>query len=42
MLHIDLLREIPEAMKPRRIEISRIGTAETPAIEGKTVQVASV
>ena len=26
LLHIDLLREIPEAMKPRRIEIAAIGS----------------
>jgi molecular chaperone IbpA len=33
LLHVDLVREIPEAMKPRRIEI---GSSEpTPAIEGK-------
>ena len=31
MLHIDLKREVPEALKPRRIEIA--GSA--PAIEGK-------
>jgi molecular chaperone IbpA len=31
LLHIDLMREVPEAMKPRRIEIR--GT-EAPAIEG--------
>jgi molecular chaperone IbpA len=42
MLHIDLLREVPEAMKPRRIEISRLGSAETPAIEGQTVETAEV
>lgn len=30
MLHIDLVREIPEALKPRRIEI-----AKTPARVGK-------
>ena len=33
MLHIDLAREIPEALKPRRIEIAR-GTA----IPGRTVE----
>jgi molecular chaperone IbpA len=33
MLHIDLVREVPEALKPRRIEIS--GPA---AIEGETVE----
>lgn len=26
MLHIDLLREVPEALKPRQIEISRSGS----------------
>lgn len=34
MLHIDLQRETPEALKPRRIEIARAGAA--PVIEGKT------
>lgn len=34
MLHIDLVRETPEALKPRRVEIAR--TAATPAIEGKS------
>jgi molecular chaperone IbpA len=33
MLHVDLAREIPEAARPRRIEIARSATA--PAIEGK-------
>ena len=27
MLHIDLVREVPEALKPRRIEIAREGQA---------------
>ncbi len=31
MLHIDLQREIPEALKPRRIEIAR--SSDRPAIE---------
>jgi len=31
LLHIDLVREVPEAMKPRRIEIR--GTGASPAIE---------
>lgn len=35
MLHIDLAREIPEALKPRRIEIARGDS--TPAIEGQAV-----
>lgn len=34
MLHIDLMREIPEAARPRRIEIARPADA-TPAIEAK-------
>lgn len=34
MLHIDLQRETPEALKPRRIEIARSTT--TPVIEGKS------
>ncbi len=29
MLHIDLVREIPEALKPRRIEIARTSPAQT-------------
>jgi molecular chaperone IbpA len=32
LLHIDLVREVPEALKPRRIEIGR---REGRAIEGK-------
>ncbi len=34
MLHIDLVREVPEAMKPRRIEIARANGA-TPVLEAK-------
>jgi molecular chaperone IbpA len=34
MLHVDLVRETPEALKPRRIEITRAGTA-TPVLEAK-------
>ncbi len=34
MLHVDLVRETPEALKPRRIEISRAADA-TPVLEGK-------
>lgn len=37
MLHIDLVRETPEALKPRRIEIARTD-ATTPAIEGQPRQ----
>ncbi len=33
LLHVDLVREIPEAMKPRRIEIGK--SEPTPVIEGK-------
>ena len=33
MLHVDLVREVPEALKPRRIEIAG---GETKAIEGET------
>lgn len=35
MLHIDLAREIPEALKPRRIEIAAADA--TPALEGNKV-----
>jgi molecular chaperone IbpA len=35
MLHIDLVREVPEALKPRRIEI---GTSGAKAIEGEKVE----
>lgn len=34
LLHIDLAREIPEAMKPRRIEIRAAAPATAPQIEG--------
>ncbi|MCC6305723.1 MAG: Hsp20 family protein [Rhodobacteraceae bacterium] len=34
MLHIDLVREIPEALKPRRIEIAR-AVAAAPVLEGR-------
>ncbi len=33
MLHIDLLREVPEALKPRRIEIGRPEALEGTAVE---------
>ena len=32
MLHIDLIREVPEALKPRRIEIARPDTLEGSAV----------
>lgn len=34
LLHIDLVREIPEAMKPRKIEISGSGTKKGRLLEG--------
>jgi len=36
MLHIDLVREVPEALKPRRIEIANARTVEAKAVENKT------
>ncbi|MEM8633027.1 MAG: Hsp20 family protein [Pseudomonadota bacterium] len=33
MLHIDLVREVPEALKPRQIEITNGKTVEAQAIE---------
>jgi molecular chaperone IbpA len=33
MLHIDLVREMPEALKPRRIEIARNTDVEVKAVE---------
>jgi len=35
MLHIDLIRETPEALKPRRIEIGRSSDVETKAVEAQ-------
>lgn len=32
MLHIDLIREVPEALKPRRIEIASVAPAQTKAV----------
>ncbi len=41
MLHIDLAREVPEALKPRRIEIARSdtvdGSIETDVVDAKPV-----
>ena len=37
MLHVDLVRELPEALKPRRIEISKSGSSGAPAIENETL-----
>ncbi len=33
MLHIDLVREVPEALKPRRIEIARGATVDSKVVE---------
>ena len=35
MLHIDLMREVPESLKPRRIEIAKGETFDTKAVEAK-------
>ncbi len=40
LLHIDLVREVPEAMKPRRIEIRAGEAGEKPALEGEAKQAA--
>ena len=33
MLHVDLVREVPEALKPRRIEIAGPATVEAKSVE---------
>lgn len=38
MLHVDLVREVPEALKPRRIEISNGDTVDGKAIEAETAE----
>lgn len=35
MLNIDLTREVPEALKPRRIEIANADTVDVKAVESK-------
>lgn len=35
MLHISLLREVPEALKPRRIEITSDNTVDAKAVEAQ-------
>lgn len=40
LLHIDLVREIPEAKKPRNIQIASAATRAKPVIEGKAQQAA--
>ena len=37
MLHIDLVREVPEALKPRRIEIAKAATRAADVIEADKV-----
>jgi molecular chaperone IbpA len=39
MLHIDLVREVPEALKPRRIEIARGGSERTALAAGQPATV---
>ena len=38
MLHIDLVREMPESLKPRRIEIARASDIEAKAVTQETLQ----
>ncbi len=37
MLHIELTREVPEALKPRQIEIAHTGAVKTDVVEAKAV-----
>jgi molecular chaperone IbpA len=37
MLHIDLVREVPEALKPRRIEIAKQASQDANLVEAKAV-----
>ncbi|MEL6585577.1 MAG: Hsp20 family protein [Pseudomonadota bacterium] len=37
MLHIELERQVPDALKPRQIEITKAAPSEVAAIEGDTV-----
>lgn len=37
MLHIDLVREVPEALKPRRVEIARQPAQDANLVEAKAV-----
>jgi len=37
MLHIDLVKEVPEALKPRRIEIAKSPVSGSNLVEGETV-----
>ncbi|KIT16490.1 Hsp20 family protein [Jannaschia aquimarina] len=38
MLHIELERQVPEALKPRQIQIASHGSVDAKAIEGQTVE----
>mgnify|MGYP004720696471 CR=1 FL=1 len=40
LLHVDLVREIPEAKKPRRIQIAGGASASQPTIEGSVQKAA--
>ena len=42
MLHIDLVRETPEALKPRRIEIGRVADVDGNTVEAKAVDTVTV
>lgn len=37
MLHVDLVKEVPEALKPRRIEIAKAPAADRNLVEGERV-----
>jgi len=37
MLHIDLVREVPEALKPRQIKITRAAPTDANLVEAKSV-----
>jgi molecular chaperone IbpA len=37
MLHIDLVREVPEALKPRQISISSTKQIEKDVVDAKSV-----
>jgi len=37
MLHIDLIREVPEALKPRKIEIAKAKPVDANLVEAKAV-----
>jgi len=37
MLHIDLVREVPEALKPRQIEITKSAPADANLVEAKKI-----